>query len=240
MTQMLAFAGLALTGYAIAHWLTRAGSADATIGLYSAPGASAAAPGTVFGPAAAALVMGGVCLASALTLTLRARRNRARDSMHDPVTGLYGPRYVAATLPALMERDDSSGRSRLALVRVDIDRIGDIRERHGESAVRELLGATGRHIRSQTRGADLPSAIEGCGFAVYLRCAEVEQAGAFCRRLTTLLRSEQFEWDGEVIKVAVSVGVALREIGETWDTLQDRAEQKLAHAKQAGGGQIAC
>ena len=47
---------------------------------------------------------------------------------------------------------------------------------------------------------------------------------AFCRRLTTLLGSEQLDWYGDVIKVSATMGITVRKAGESLRDLQQRAE----------------
>jgi len=233
LTQVLVVSALVLAGYATAHWLTPASPADAAVALHP-PVPQPMLPDQ----AAAALLVAGICLVAAMALRMVGRR-RASAGTRDALSGLFGPRHAAELLPGLLERDDRTGRSRLALVQIEIDFIEGLRERYGKDATDGVLAAIGRHILSQTRGVDLPTVGEGRVFAVYLRCTEVEQAGAFCRRLATLLRSDQFEWGGEVIKLSASMGVALRQIGEPLDEFQGRARQKLADAKTAGGGRIA-
>lgn len=234
---MLAVVALALIGFAIASWLAPMMAVDAALPAIAVSGAHEPASAAMSGPAAA-LLTALLCLAAALILVLRARRSGAAG-LHGPLSGLYGAHEAAEVLADLLARDDRGGRSRLALVQIGVDAIEDIRERHGAAAVGDVLDTIGRHIRSQTRGVDLPTVAEGHGFAVFLRATEVEQAGAFCRRLATLLRSDQLEWRGEVIKVSASMGIVLREIGEPLDALQHRARQKLAEARTAGGGRIA-
>jgi len=229
LSQVLVVTALVLAGYAIAHWMTAASPADTALPPY---------PPVMPDQSAAALLVAGSCLVGAMVLRLRGRRRALADAQ-DPLSGLFAPGHAAEVLPGLLERDDRTGRSRLALVQIEIDLIEGLRERYGKDATDGVLADVGRHILSQTRGVDLPTVGERRGFAVYLRCTEVEQAGAFCRRLATLLRSDQLEWGGEVIKLSASMGVALRQIGEPLDEFQDRARHKLAEAKTAGGGRIA-
>ncbi|MCB1637103.1 MAG: hypothetical protein KDI51_21130, partial [Xanthomonadales bacterium] len=72
--------------------------------------------------------------------------------------------------------------------------------------------------------------------AVFLHCREADQAVAFGRRLSMLLSGQQLDWHGDLIKVTVSMGIALRETGESMEQLNARAAARLAAA--AGPGQI--
>jgi hypothetical protein len=44
------------------------------------------------------------------------------------------------------------------------------------------------------------------------------------------LRSEQLEWDGEVIKVSASMWITVRQVGETNDAMQQRSSTGLDQA----------
>lgn len=222
IVRMLAVAAVVLTCYVLAAWLGLAP-------LQGLPGAAAYPT----------LLATAVPVFAALVLGYGLRRGRARAAGQDPLAGLYSGPQADQVLPILMARDDRSGCSQLALVRVGVDRLDDLRRRYGDEAAARVLASLGRHIRSQTRGEDLPMRPDEHGFAVFLRCAEVEQAAAFCRRLATLARSDQLDWQGDVIKVALSMGVALREPGEPLDGLQARALEQLGRARAEGSVQVA-
>lgn len=234
----MVFAGAAvvLGGYAILLWW------DAIPLLRSVSGPAPEAADPVWGafgvPPGTALLIAGLCLSAAVTLFWHARHSPSHDLGLDAKTGLYSPEYAARAAAGLIARDDENGRSRLALVQVRIDQLDDVRRRLGPAAADQLTMTIGRHIRSQTRGVDLPALTRGNDFVVFLRCAELEQTTAFCRRIATLLRADQLEWKGEVVKVSASMGVALRRPGEALEALQARARQNLATAQEDGPGRI--
>lgn len=234
----MVFAGVAvvLGGYAVLMWL------DAIPAFRSvsspAPGAAETVRDAFGVPPGTALLIAGLCLSAAVALFWRARHTPARDLGLDVKTGLFSPEYSEGAVAGLIARDDETGRSRLSLVHVRIDQLEDVRRRLGPAAADQLTATIGRHIRSQTRGVDLPTLARGAEFAVFLRCAELEQATAFCRRIATLLRADQLEWKGEVVKVSASMGVAVRRPGETLQDWQARARRNLATAQEGGPGRI--
>ena len=216
--MFMAIMGIGLVGYVVGGWFAPTGQS-----------ASITAPsvGTqVFSDGGASFVVLAVgfgLLLVASALLMRSRQSLSQAVMRDPLTGLYSRFYAAEALPGLFARDDRVGHSRLVLVRVEIDGLDDVRQRLGASAAAFVLAAVGRHIRSQTREDDLPVEPDGEGFAIYLHCEDADQARAFCRRLATLLRSEQLDWEGEVIKIAASMWIAVRQIGESNDDMRQRA-----------------
>ncbi len=229
---------LGLSGYALASWLLRSGVIGAPAILVRYPGSAALGETGISTTAAVALAAAAALLGAAVTLRRHDRRSRGQPDIQDPVTGLHSARHVAEVVPRLIERDDRCGRSQLALVRISVDFLGDVRSRYGDTAADGVLGCVARHIRSQARGSDVPMAPDPKGFAIFLRCAEIDHAVAFCRRLGTLLRSDQLECSGDVLKVSASMGVALRRIGEPLEALQARALHRLADAQAQGGGGI--
>jgi diguanylate cyclase (GGDEF)-like protein len=224
--QLLVLIGLAAWGALLFSWT----SGVAPDRLESGNGAAL----TV-----ALLLMVGVFPIAATVLLWHARRSGGNGVVREPATGLYQMRFVDEVLEGLMADDDRSGTSRLVLVRIAIDFLEDLAQRHGPMAMETIRRRVGRHIVSQVRRGDLPAVGDGAGFAVYLRCTEAEEAEVFCRRLATLLRSDQLEVQGSVIKVSTSMGVALRRIGEPKDALEARARQNLARAVAAGGDRSA-
>ena len=229
---LLAFAGIGLVGYLVGGWF--AGSPDKAAGsaIYGpAPiGQSIATPIT--------LVLATLSVALAVSLSWRSRRKAPQSSLRDPLSGLFTAAYVDEALPRLMARDDRNGRSQLALVRVGLDSIEDVRRRYGAAAADKVLAAAGRHIASQTRDCDLPVEPDAQGFSVFLHCEDAEQAAAFCRRLSTLLHSEQLDWRGDAIKVSTHMGIAVRKLGEPVEQLTDRATSNQQLAAGSVPGQV--
>ena len=210
--------GIGLVGYVVGGWFATGSGAPTAVTAYGSTGRIADG-----GASFVVLAVGLGMLLVASALLLRSRQSLSEAIMRDPLTGLYSRFYAAEALPGLFARDDRTGHSRLVLVRVEIDGLAQIRRRHGESAAARVLATVGRHIRSQTREDDLPVEPDGDGFAIYLHCEHADQARAFCRRLTTLLRSEQLDWHGEVIKIDTSMWITVRQVGESSDDMLRRA-----------------
>lgn len=171
-------------------------------------------------------------------LLVRVRRGTVDATARDPVTTLYTRGYADEMVPRLMARDDRDGRSELALVLIGVDYLDEVRRRYGDRAVDEVMHLVGRQICGQARADDLPSRYDDVHLAVFLHCRETDQAVAFGRRLAMLLSGQQIDWHGDLIKVTVSMGVALRRTGESLEQLSGRAVAGLAVAAGRGPGQI--
>ena len=169
--------------------------------------------------------LGGLLLVALPVSVLVMRRSGAlaADPLRDPVSGLYRREHADAFIGRQLAREDRAGVSHLALVLIRVDYLNDIRERYADAVVDQVISLVGGLVRGQTREGDLPVRHAADLIAVYLDCEEVEQAQAFGRRISMLLMNQQLERRGDVIKVDVSLGIALRTPGEDVDSLFRRA-----------------
>ena len=127
--------------------------------------------------------------------------------LRDPVTGLYTVSIWRRCVPGLIARDDRAGVSQLTLVLLRVDILDAIGGRHGRPAADRILAVLGGRYAARPARAISRRVLTTQGLAIFLQCGEVDQARAFCRRLGTLLRSEQLDWRGDVVKIAVPARV---------------------------------
>lgn len=191
-------------------------------------------------PQAAEMRLGGmVLLFAAAGLLTRGRVSQtAENPLRDAPTGLYNRLYTDEVVPGMAARHDRSGESQLAMLLLKIDFLDDIRRRYGQAAVDAVLALLGRHVLGQSRDGDIAAHIDAERVVVFVRCQEVEQATAFGRRLSMLLAREQLDWRGDVIKITSSMGVVMRDLGESMDSLYERATANLNAARACGPNSI--
>ncbi len=228
---IMALIGFGLLAYVVAGWMPSAPEIPSATVESAAIEFERATHLPSGGMAAGAMAVGFVLLLAACAVLLQAVPDRSLNALHDALTGLYSRIYAAEALPGLAARDDREGRSRMVLVRLQIEAIGELDRRYGSAAVELVTRMVGHHIRSQTREDDLPVAPDQRGFAIFLHCEELEQARTFCRRLGTLVRSEQLDWQGDVIKVSVRMTITARRLGESIAALERRADGGLELAE---------
>ena len=117
----MAIMGIGLVGYVVGGWFAPAGKM-ASVTSSSTVDAQILSDG---GASFAVLAVGFGLLLVASALLMRSRQGFSQAVMRDPLTGLYSRFYAAEALPGLFARDDRVGHSRLVLVRVEIDGLGD-------------------------------------------------------------------------------------------------------------------
>lgn len=180
-------------------------------------------------PAAGTLLLfSGILLAVFAGVWLWRSRTPGNDpDALDALTGLYKRDHADRMVQARLEGDRADAPLRIALVIMQLDHMDRIEARYGRAAVNELLRLLGAQIQGQIRSGDLAVRYTYRQLAVYLYCQEIEQAQAFGRRIAMLSAAQQLDWQGDIIKVTVAMGIALHTTEETLAHLGASAEAKL-------------
>lgn len=140
---------------------------------------------------------------------------------------------------ALAEREWARARrygGEPALLLVDVDRFGRLVDTRGARAGDEVLKAIVREVAPTLRGADVLARFGGSQLAVWL--AQVDPIGALdvADRIRERTESLAVDWEGQMLRVTASVGVAaLRPTHLNLTTLINDAEAAVQAARQAGG-----
>lgn len=153
------------------------------------------------------------------------------QAFHDPLTGLTNRRRFVETVAMTL----ATGSATAALF-LDLDDLKDVNDAMGHDAGDVLLTAVGHRIAASVRPNDLAARLGGDEFAVLLPdVIAIDEAAAIAARLLDSL-SAPFEIEGTIIHATVSVGIAVRPVGEpmTVDDLLRRADVAMYHAKARG------
>lgn len=185
------------------------------------------------------ILAGSLLLVAAVVLWRRGKSPAKADVNKDPFTGLYRRAYAEEAMQGFMARDDRAEASGLALAMLTVDHAEEVRQRYGASGEQAVVRCIGSQILGQTRGGDLPARFSDEVVAVYLHCEDREQALGFGRRIRMLLRGQQIECQGDVIKASANIGIAQRQPGETLEALTERAVKALDQAARDRDGLIA-
>jgi two-component system cell cycle response regulator len=124
-----------------------------------------------------------------------------------------------------------------ACVRVQVDRLAALADRHGEDvrgAIRLELGAL---VARSSRGHDYVGDAGDDGLLILLPHSDLAAARIVAERLCSGFRQLELEVGGIPLALGVSVGIAVCEHGETLfsDTLLSQAEVALDWAMREGG-----
>lgn len=154
----------------------------------------------------------------------------------DPLTGLLN----RTGFEAFVEREILAGSSAtLALLYFDLDHFKPINDQHGHPAGDALLRQFGQRLRALVRPSDAVIRLGGDEFAIVLTdMREMEHALTVAAKVSQAA-SEPFDFNGQLLQVGASVGVALGvHAGAGLPDLVARADRALYRAKQSGRGRV--
>ncbi len=155
---------------------------------------------------------------------------------HDSLTGLPNRIFFRERLAAALAQARRHER-RLALLMMDLDGFKQVNDTLGHAAGDQLLAQVGQRLSSLVRQEDLVARMGGDEFVVLLtEIREAEDAGLVARRIVESLK-RPFSLDGEVVRVGVSIGIALfPEEGQDADTLLRHADMAMYQVKESRSG----
>jgi diguanylate cyclase (GGDEF)-like protein len=156
----------------------------------------------------------------------------------DGLTQVHNKRHFQESLEREFARSKRYGNP-FALVMFDIDHFKRINDTYGHLAGDEVLRRMGALVTKKVRTNDIVARVGGEEFAVILPEAGRPGGLALAEKLRKLVESEQFTYNGIVVPVTVSLGVAGFEASfENAEALISRADEKLYEAKRGGRNRV--
>lgn len=163
-----------------------------------------------------------------------------RQSVRDPLTGLYNRRYLEESLAREESRAHRSGRP-LGMMMIDIDRFKRCNDSFGHTAGDAALRALGRYMSSLARTEDILCRYGGEEFALVMTNTDQEMLRQRAEALRTGVPQLRIVHDEEQIgPLTLSIGLAVfPNDGPSAAAVLQAADAALADAKIAGGDCIA-
>jgi diguanylate cyclase (GGDEF)-like protein len=157
-----------------------------------------------------------------------------REGETDPLTRLANRRVFDTTLARSLTIGSVMDRP-VGLLMVDVDHFKSVNDTHGHPVGDQVLRALADALtRAFPRRADLVARYGGEEFAVVLSDTPLDGARALADRLLKVVRALEIPVNGRPLKVTISAGIAVAELGETAADLTRRADQALYAAKRGG------
>ncbi|MFM7675065.1 MAG: GGDEF domain-containing protein [Synechococcus sp.] len=152
----------------------------------------------------------------------------------DPLTGLLNRGEILQRLQALSTGRRRRGEGRLMLLFCDLDRFKEVNDRHGHQAGDAVLRAVADRVHAVVRRGDLAGRMGGDELLVVLvGIQEPADALAVTEKLRRSL-AEPIPWEGEALRVSVSIGLTEMDPEESVDEALHRADQGMYRAKRSG------
>jgi len=182
-----------------------------------------------------------------ITERKRLEQELERLSQSDPLTGLFNRRRFDEELTRQLSYTRRYG-SGGALLVLDLDRFKRINDEFGHAAGDEALRAVAEVLRRNLRCSDMIGRDEGVAarvggdeFAVLLPEVDAAAARGVAARIVEALAARELTFDGQTVRLAVSVGIALYDENGTppAEDLLLAADRAMYEAKAGGGSSVA-
>lgn len=174
-------------------------------------------------------------LQAALTQLQQKNQILEKMALTDPLTGLPNRRAID-----LIARKELLRRSRhpapLALALIDADHFKQINTDHLHSGGDHVLVWLASVLQNSIRVTDSLGRVGGEEFQVVAPGTDEAGAAVLAERLRSAVEANPTHYNGRVIRLTVSIGVAVidAETAAAYDALRESAAQALKEAKDAG------
>jgi diguanylate cyclase (GGDEF)-like protein len=162
-----------------------------------------------------------------------------RQSIREPLTGLYNRRYLDETLARELRRADRES-SPVSFLMVDIDQFKAFNDRYGHGAGDAGLRQVAELLLEGVRGEDVVCRYGGEEFAVVLCGVRADDALDRAERIRSRVAETELHWHQQgLTSVTVSIGVATYPVhARSSDKLMRAADAALYQAKRTGRNRV--
>ncbi len=154
---------------------------------------------------------------------------------HDDLTGLFNMRSMYEKIELEIKRARRFGRY-VGCIMVDLDQFKLVNDQHDHLFGSHVLKVVGGLIRNVIREVDFAARYGGDEFLVVLTETTPQGVYTFSERLRAAIAAEQFQFNGQVVRLTASLGYSIGGTSDPRDArdLVRNADRALYKAKQAG------
>ena len=128
-------------------------------------------------------------------------------SSTDYLTGLYNHKSFYLTIKNFEQYENGKYKS-LCMALIDIDNFKNINDTYGHLAGDKILSNLAKIMKKKVRETDFLARYGGEEFVIVLPGISLKQAEKICERLRKTVESNQFEVEGHLINITVSMGLS--------------------------------
>lgn len=170
---------------------------------------------------------------SLLTAARQRASQLAETAERDPLTGLGNRRFLERKMEACLVEARETG-SPFAALFVDVDHFKNVNDSYGHDVGDEALKMVAETLRHSVRVTDFVGRWGGEEFLILLLSVDPRQVGNIANKLRALIERSALSTEAGVLRVTVSIGVALSVAEDTPDSLVRRADHLLYQSKASG------
>ncbi|MCP4350437.1 MAG: diguanylate cyclase [Desulfobacterales bacterium] len=169
---------------------------------------------------------------------LRLRERLRKESIHDPLTGLYNRRHMEVSLEREVRRAERHKTS-VGIIMLDIDHFKIFNDTYGHEAGDLVLKELGVLLRGSIRGEDIACRYGGEEFLLIMPDTEPGIAEHRAEELLLRVRDLSIKYQDNKLKTTISMGVAAfpNKGGGIKETV-NAADAALYKAKRRGRNQV--
>jgi diguanylate cyclase len=170
-------------------------------------------------------------------------RHARNAALLDALTGLANRAAFDRALTQLLSEHDIGAYGQVGLLMVDVDHFKRVNDTWGHVFGDKVLQAVAKALRDNIKGRDMVARYGGEEFAVLLPDTGLEGSQALAEKLRSAVERIKIGIKGQsasASRVTVSLGVAVRRVGEPALAFVARADEALYAAKASGRNLVRC
>lgn len=172
-------------------------------------------------------------------VNIKLREDLERQSIHDPLTGLYNRRFLNEHFRREMHSMTRYHYS-IGILMIDVDHFKKFNDTYGHECGDAVLKGLGRFLQDNVRKSDLACRYGGEEFVIILSKIGQDEALAIAKKLCLSIREDlKIRWQNETYNITVSIGVSLCNPGHSLEKSLNKADTALYRAKAQGRDQVA-
>jgi diguanylate cyclase (GGDEF)-like protein/PAS domain S-box-containing protein len=163
----------------------------------------------------------------------------AKQSIQDPLSGLYNRRFMEESLQREILRAKRK-QMQIGIIMADLDHFKDFNDIHGHAAGDKIINQVGKLFKEKTRGSDIACRYGGEEFVIILPDCSSEDAFRRADELREEVKKIEIVFQGQILgSINISMGIASYPVqGIEADELLRAADAALYRAKQAGRDRV--
>lgn len=164
----------------------------------------------------------------------------SQQAVKDDLTGLYNRRYIMEKLPLEMIAAKLND-ERISVIMADLDSFKKVNDQYGHLAGDEVLRQVAAILEKNIRKSkDWATRYGGEEFLIFLKNIESVTAVAIAERIRKEVESTTFLYEGNPIRMTISLGVCSMEKGRVLDVeeLVACCDKNLYEAKRKGRNRV--